>query len=55
MRHARVALAGVLAALLLGGCMIGPDYVRPQVDVPEAYKEGALSTSSPAVADCRCH
>lgn len=50
MRHARVALAGALAALLLGGCMIGPDYVRPQVDVPAAYKEGALSTSSPAAA-----
>jgi len=28
-----------LAALLLGGCMVGPDYVRPGVDTPAAYKE----------------
>jgi NodT family efflux transporter outer membrane factor (OMF) lipoprotein len=26
-------------ALALAGCMVGPDYVRPSVDVPAAYKE----------------
>jgi NodT family efflux transporter outer membrane factor (OMF) lipoprotein len=35
------ALPPVAAALLLGGCMVGPDYVRPSVDVPAAYKERA--------------
>ena len=28
-----------VAALALGGCMVGPDYVRPSVDTPGAYKE----------------
>jgi NodT family efflux transporter outer membrane factor (OMF) lipoprotein len=34
----RKALAASLA-LLLGGCMVGPDYHRPQVSVPIQYKE----------------
>lgn len=29
------------AVLALGGCMVGPDYVRPEVDAPAAYKEMA--------------
>jgi NodT family efflux transporter outer membrane factor (OMF) lipoprotein len=28
-------------ALALAGCMVGPDYVRPDVDTPAAYKEMA--------------
>lgn len=37
----------VAVALGVAGCSIGPDYVRPSVDVPAAYKEngGALSTN----------
>ncbi len=31
-------LAGALVAVL-GGCMLGPDYQRPRVQVPVAYKE----------------
>jgi NodT family efflux transporter outer membrane factor (OMF) lipoprotein len=31
------ALAGAMA--LLSGCMVGPDYVKPKVQVPAAYKE----------------
>ncbi|OXC73669.1 efflux transporter outer membrane subunit [Caballeronia sordidicola] len=27
------------AALLLGGCMVGPDYHRPQVSVPATFRE----------------
>jgi NodT family efflux transporter outer membrane factor (OMF) lipoprotein len=30
-----------VAAVALGGCMVGPDYVRPDVDTPAAYKEMA--------------
>jgi outer membrane protein TolC len=34
------ALAAGLAALT-GGCVVGPDYARPPVVTPEAYKENA--------------
>jgi len=36
MRLNAMALA---AAALLAGCSVGPDYVRPSVDTPAAYKE----------------
>jgi NodT family efflux transporter outer membrane factor (OMF) lipoprotein len=49
----RRALAPIaLAALLLAGCAVGPDYVRPQMDVPAAYKEtGPWKTATPQVID----
>src|SRR5262245_39254908 len=33
-------LAGTTATLCgaLAGCMVGPDYVKPKVDTPEAYR-----------------
>ena len=34
-----VVLAG--AAALSGGCMVGPDYLKPKADTPESYKENA--------------
>ncbi len=37
---ARIVIAVVLAAAL-GGCMVGPDYRRPEVAAPVAYKEAA--------------
>ncbi len=42
MRQPRALPAGVPGALLgvlLTACMAGPDYVRPPVEVPQAYKE----------------
>ena len=30
----------LVAAALLAGCTVGPDYVRPAVEAPAAYKEG---------------
>jgi outer membrane protein, multidrug efflux system len=36
MRHAYVA--AVAGVLLLAGCKVGPDYHRPPVDVPPAYR-----------------
>lgn len=36
--HARAGAWSVVA-LLLGGCTVGPKYVRPAADVPAAYKE----------------
>ena len=42
----RVALAaGAIVALLLGGCMVGPDYQRPAVELP-----GGLSGRGAPVA-----
>uniref|UniRef100_UPI000D3AF515 efflux transporter outer membrane subunit n=1 Tax=unclassified Variovorax TaxID=663243 RepID=UPI000D3AF515 len=48
---ARAALA--LAALLLAGCAVGPDYVRPPMDVPVAYKEagGPWKLAAPQAID----
>jgi NodT family efflux transporter outer membrane factor (OMF) lipoprotein len=39
----RIRYAGVLfsAAFALAGCTAGPDYVRPKVELPAAYKEAA--------------
>lgn len=38
--------------MLLGGCAVGPDYVRPQIDVPAAYKEqGPWKTAEPGKID----
>jgi NodT family efflux transporter outer membrane factor (OMF) lipoprotein len=41
-RHGRSVVGPVLAVLvaaLAGGCTVGPDYVRPSVVTPDAYKE----------------
>ena len=32
--------AWLLCAAALGGCTVGPDYVRPRSDMPAAFKEG---------------
>jgi len=31
----------ILLILLLSGCTVGPDYVRPQLELPAAYKENS--------------
>ena len=39
-------------ALLLGGCVVGPDYHRPQVSVPPAYRElPGWTQAEPSAAD----
>ncbi|HEY4318323.1 MAG TPA: efflux transporter outer membrane subunit [Herbaspirillum sp.] len=38
----------LLAGALLAGCAVGPDYVKPQMEVPAAYKEtGQWKTAQP--------
>jgi multidrug efflux system outer membrane protein len=34
----RNPIAAILIALLAGGCMVGPDYVRPATDAPAAWR-----------------
>jgi NodT family efflux transporter outer membrane factor (OMF) lipoprotein len=44
----RAAIAAATAALLLTACAAGPDYVRPALDLPAAYKEtGPWKTAQP--------
>jgi NodT family efflux transporter outer membrane factor (OMF) lipoprotein len=37
----RLAHAALCAVTLLGGCAVGPDFKRPEVTMPAAYKENA--------------
>src|SRR6516165_7248028 len=38
-------------ALFLGGCTVGPDYKKPDVETPQAYKEsGEWAVARPADA-----
>ena len=48
--HRRLVIA---VALALAGCMVGPDYQRPQTTVPATYADApaASSTSQPIRAD----
>ncbi len=39
MKPNATAPAALLAAALLAGCSVGPDYVRPAVETPATYKE----------------
>src|SRR5450830_533265 len=39
-------------SLLISGCAVGPDYARPQMDLPTAYKEqGPWKTAEPGQID----
>jgi multidrug efflux system outer membrane protein len=40
-RGARAALAATLAAALAAGCAVGPDYHKPQAEVPPAWQPEA--------------
>ena len=39
-------VSAILIALLLPACAVGPDYVRPPVETPAAYKELATSSAN---------
>jgi multidrug efflux system outer membrane protein len=44
----RRVLPGLLAALALAGCTLGPDYVRPPVPEPAGFREGLPADSTVA-------
>ncbi len=47
----RPSIVALAAAALLAGCAVGPDYVRPTLPVPGAYKEpGAWKPAQPQAA-----
>jgi NodT family efflux transporter outer membrane factor (OMF) lipoprotein len=50
MRPGRFLVAVMPALLALGGCTIGPDYEKPAVAVPAAYKEAGWRPARPADA-----
>jgi multidrug efflux system outer membrane protein len=42
------AFTALTVALLLAGCMVGPDYHRPAIDAPGAYRvDSQASIASP--------
>ena len=43
--------AAVPLMVLLGGCAVGPDYHRPQVAVPDAYRSDAALPAGDSVGD----
>lgn len=46
----RIAFVAAFLACLASGCVLGPDYVRPTVDVPDAYRfaDQAATVAGPA-------
>jgi len=40
-------IAVLAGAFLLGGCMLGPDYERPAMDLPRAYAEPDVGAKAP--------
>jgi NodT family efflux transporter outer membrane factor (OMF) lipoprotein len=50
--HLSASAAAAAFFALLAGCAVGPDYVRPQIDTPSAYKEiGPWKTATPQQID----
>lgn len=47
MRHLRPSLTVLVAAGLLSACTLGPDYQRPTVAAPPAFKEAEVPSSQP--------
>lgn len=43
MMRAMRRVTALLAALLLAGCMVGPDYQRPDVNAPEQFRSAAAA------------
>ncbi|MDY7547566.1 efflux transporter outer membrane subunit [Glaciimonas sp. CA11.2] len=51
-RAAAVTAVTLLTITLLGGCAVGPNYIRPQIDTPSAFKEDtAWKTATPQQID----
>ncbi|BEV15874.1 efflux transporter outer membrane subunit [Herbaspirillum sp. DW155] len=52
--RAKKGMTVLALAALLGGCAVGPDYVRPAMELPQAYKEqGPWKVAAPRQVDDR--
>jgi multidrug efflux system outer membrane protein len=51
MGHVRRLATTLFAPALLASCMLGPDYRRPEVPVPEAWRSGASSAQPASLAN----
>ena len=49
--HRSKSTAAVLSLLLFAGCAIGPDYQRPAVDAPAAYRGTDATADNHSFAD----
>lgn len=47
----RILLLLALAAVVLNGCKVGPDYVRPATSTPEEYRDGPAASDGASLAD----
>ena len=47
----RLALSALALSLGLAGCTLGPDYVRPETDLPPAYRPGDVPATPQTPAD----
>src|ERR1700675_4022675 len=50
MKNLRPLIFVILASVLLGGCMVGPNYHRPAVQTPVAYRDLRESPEAQAQA-----
>lgn len=50
-RPSRLVLSALTLSLGLAGCTLGPDYVRPETDLPAAYRPGDVPARQPTPAD----
>ena len=56
MRRLRTACGLSALTLVLAGCAVGPDYARPQMDLPQSYKEdGPWQPATPGQIDSNHH
>src|SRR5262245_54526125 len=53
-RHLRKrSLAATAITILLSGCMVGPDYERPSVEIPPQFRAAMTPEAVPSIADLK--
>ena len=51
MKHYLIAL--IAGTFLLAGCVMGPNYQRPKIEAPAAFRGDDLKTGESSIADMR--
>src|SRR5439155_12415871 len=52
-RRSRRIIPAIVAALFLAGCAVGPNYQRPKVEVPPAFRSADPQPGNLSLADTR--